>query len=280
MKKWTLLLTSMGFMNFAYTATTSQATLNPVKSFNKNIDLTLEAETLFQRADRDEDYEINGSSTMYKVEPGYRLNKKTTVSLSQQYFDRVSDEGSKDKNIDDIGETTLKLLYKPTKFKENGIADVRLQARANYQSSDFFREYYGNNGDLQVRAYFGRPLAGNFKINKYTSYIRYKRYLVNDYASAYTRNHEYRLRVSPTYQVTDKLETGLTFTYNHIIEVDKDDSEKFEVAASARYAFTREYALLGIATVPTLKSSDDNRLEEVQDKMDQVEYLINFAIYL
>lgn len=244
--------------------------------------LTLEAERAFSRAGEEESYEINGHTTMLKVEPGVRITPKTTATITGQYFIRENDdETRKDKNIDEIGETTLKFLHKTASFKENGIADVRLQARLNYQSSDFFRSFYGNNGDAQFRAYFGRKLGNGLKINKYTTYARYKRYFVNDNAGSRTRNHEFRLRVSPTYQVTKSLETGLTFTYNHIIEVDKDDTEELETTISTRYSFAKgKYAILGLATIPTLASTDQNRLEEVEDKMDQVEYLVNFSAYL
>jgi hypothetical protein len=291
MKKMTLLALSI-LTTQAFAATTSTTDLSKSSSKkSKNIDLLLETETMTVR---DDNNDINGVETFYKVEPSFKVGSKAKIAIGAQYNERsldgdkirsygVSDyKNDKSKNHDALNEVYLKLNYKTAKYKKNGIADLKLNARIYSNEDSFFQKYYGNNGNYQLRAYFGRPVNGKLFINKYTSYVRYKKYFTNSDSGSRSRDYELRARISPTYAMGNGLEIGTTFTYNHIFQLGagySDDAENITLDLSARYQI-KNYAVMLRAGITALDNSKNGVLTTTEDNMDQVGYALNFTAYL
>jgi hypothetical protein len=258
------------------TSTTTTSTLDKVKA---KLSLTLETEA---RQVLNNENEVNGFDSYYLVEPGYKIDKKNSFSIGAQYNVReFENEAKEDKNRDHLDNAFVKFLHKAASYRDNGVADLRLQARYYRTMDPLFKKYYGSNGDYQLRAYFGRPLTGKLKINKYTSYLRYKKYSVNSEAGNYSRDYELRARISPTYNVTDQLEAGLSLTYNHIFGVSAFDTEEVDASVSARYSFNKgAYAVMVRGDIPWMESNDNGVLAKTEDTMDQLAYALTFSAYL
>ena len=210
-----ILLSTLSMSAFA--ATTSTKDLSLGQSLKKaGLGLSLEADTISLK---DKENNEAGYNTVYTFEPSLKLNKKAKLSAGLIYINRdyYQDKDKDSKNVDGTEESFLKLTYKTLSTKEGSLIDLNLQARAYNMESDYFKKEYSNDGNIQARAYFGLPIAGKIYINKYTSYLRVKRYLVNqNNVNKYTREYELRGKVSPTYAVSDNLALATTFTYNHI----------------------------------------------------------------
>ena len=294
--KKTVLLGILSLLSFDIFAVTSgsvnistESILARAKEWTKDMTLSLENETITAR-DRSND--VNGYQTYLLIEPGYNYNEKLSLSVGGQYMVRQmnedADQRESDKernNSDDMENVFVKALYKAAKFKDNGVADIRLQARAYRDLNPLFVERYGNDGNYQLRAYFGRPIYKKFYINKYTSYLRYKKYFLNEDASDFTRDNEIRARISPTYNVVDGLDLSLTMTYNLInlrgnsSAAGQDFEEKFEVSPSIRYQVGK-YAVLLRADIPLMQTNTLGSLAENEEAGAKVGYALNFAAYL
>lgn len=254
-----------------------------------NMALTLSMETLTAK-DRSND--IKGSQTSFVVMPGYRINNKVTVAVGAQYNTRSMSEDADQKasdeernNSDSLETVQARVLYKPTRYSDNGIADVRLQARVYRDQNDIFMRRYGSDGNYQFRAFFGRPLFGKFSINKYTSYVRYKEYFVNEYASEYTRLSETRFRISPTYTPIKGMDFSVSVTYNRYLlkgnssPDGKNYSEQVEIGPSARYQMGR-YAILFWSDLDVLETNKFGSLAENEKAGAEVTYAINLSAFL
>ncbi|MCB0415671.1 MAG: hypothetical protein KDD50_15135, partial [Bdellovibrionales bacterium] len=90
---------------------------------------------------------------------------------------------------------------------------------------------------MQIRNYFGKSLGNKFEIDKYVSYVRFKQYLNNDFNTARSRTHEWRMRVAPAYNINSNLKLGLTLTYNNYLLKNNSNQEDINLAGSVRYAF-------------------------------------------
>lgn len=291
------LFTGLSFDVFAQTAgevslNTNSATVSnntfSLPSLN-DFGMSLSMETLTVR-DRSND--INGNQTTFTLEPGLRLNRKMNVSIGALYTTRQMnsqanqrDSDKERNNSDHLDAIYAKFLYKPTRFRDNGIADIRLQARIYRDQNDIFMRRFGSDGNYQLRAYFGRPLVGKFSINKYTSYIRYKEYFTNTDASDFTRLSETRLRISPTYTPIDGLDLSVSFTYNRYSlrgnssPDGRNYSEQVEIGPSARYQMGR-YAILFWSDLDLLETNKFGSLAENEKADAEVTYALNFSAFL
>lgn len=269
-----------GFAQAQSTTTTTTSSTNlsqDLRDLSKNFGLTLDTEINPQR-DKNNDYEMVGYEQSIKVEPGYRINKKNSLMIGATYRIREHEDKTKEnKNRDYMNELYIKHLYKPTKFKKNGIADVRISTRYYSVEDPVFSKKYGSNGNYQLRTYFGRPLFGKFSINKYTTYLRYKKYVLNKYASDRSRNYELRARFSPTYEPLDGLDLSMTFTYNHIFE-QKSDKENFEFGPSIRYQ-KGPHAVLLYTSYKYLETDDDGDLAYNKNAPKDIGYGFSLSAY-
>lgn len=268
---------------FAQTTNTSTTSTTQSKKSNllENFQLTLE---MGSSTKRDANNDIKGNETYMNIEPGYRINKQSTIMAGTSYKRREAAGTLKDAekaNRDHLDTAYVKFLYKATRYKDNGIADVRLQVRAYSDQDDFFKRRYASDGNYQLRAYFGRPIAGKWSLNKYTSYVRYKNYFNNKYVSDFSRDYEMRLRLNPTYTVFRGMDLGVTATYNHIFKVNKlNDEENVKLDLSARYQ-KGSYAALIIAGVPYMDNvGGEGELKLNEDSGKNLEYSLTLTAYL
>ncbi|MAX67872.1 MAG: hypothetical protein CME66_13125 [Halobacteriovoraceae bacterium] len=286
MKKLGLIL-GLFLTTLLYAQTSSQGIIKAklqtirIKKPANHFVLKLETEMYSKRDDRND---IQGNESYFLIEPGYKFSSKFTARIGASYKSREMGGTKKNKESDnrDHFETSfIKLLYKPTKFKTNKIADVRLQIRFYSDQDDFFKRRYGSDGNYQLRAYFGRPLFGNFYLNKYTTYLRYKNYFNNEYVGNYSRDYELRARLSPTYAIDKGFDFGTTFTYNHIFKVRQiNDEEEVDFDISLRKQFG-PYAILGRIGFPIMSNNGgETNLQNNPDAGKQFSYALNLAAYL
>ena len=246
-----------------------------------SLELTVEYETATKRDDTNS---IEGSESYLQIEPGYKLSKSVNLRLGTTYFVREMEGTRKDdesRNRDHLADIYTKVIYKAAAYKTNGIADLRLQARAYSDQDDFFKRRYAADGNYQLRAYFGRPLAGGVYLNKYTSYVRYKNYFNNDSVNRFSRDYELRTRISPTYRLKNGAEVGTTFTYNHIFKVQKtNDEENIDLDLFARYQ-KGSYAILGRVGFQIMNNEEgDSVLKSNDDAGKEFGYALTLAAYL
>lgn len=251
------------------------------KSFMpKNTVLTLEMGT---SSVRDDANDIHGNESYLGIEPGYKFTKKFDIVAGGFYKTREAGgslKGAEKANRDGLENIYTKFRYNPTKFKNNGIADVRLQFRLYSDQDDFFKRRYGSDGNYQFRAYFGRPIYGDFYFSKFTNYLRYKNYFNNDHVGSRTRDYELRARVTPTYRVSKGTDLGLTFTYNHIFKVEKiEDEEELDIEASFRKQ-VGPYAVLFTAGTEYLNNNGGTTvLKRNEDSGKTVKYAMILNAY-
>lgn len=272
-----LLLSTLSVGAFAQTTTTTDLTLMQ-KLKKQGLGLSLESDSSTVKNNLNEEA---GYETYMTFEPSIKLSKSTTLSAGLIYADRnYEDTDRKDKNTDGLDESFLKLSYKALSTRDGSPLDLKLQARIYNMESDYFRENYSNDGNIQARAYFGLPVAGKLNINKYTSYVRVKRYLVNqNNVNKYTREYELRARISPTYSVSDQLALATTFTYNHIFNTLKTDNEVLEGSVSARFMPSRTYAIMLRADMDLQESNSNGDLVQVEDRDEKVTYALTLNAY-
>ncbi len=273
----------MAMPALAQTTTSTTSTKSAKKSnLRKNLMLTIEAET---SSKRDGNNEIQGNETYLQIEPGYKVSKKVSILTGASYKMREAGgtlKGAEKANRDHLDTAYLKLLYKPTKFKNNGIADVRLQARVYSDQDDFFKRRYASDGNYQLRAYFGRPLTGSWVLNKYTTYLRYKNYFNNDHVSDFSRDYELRARINPTYRTNVKgLDLGITATYNHIFKVNKlNDEEEIDLDFSIRYQPNQYAAMFRVGVPYMTNNGGEGTLKRNEDAGKDIGYALTLTAYL
>lgn len=268
-------------INHTFAQSTSITNIKP-KSQKTDFQLTLEMETT---SVRDGKNEVQGNETYYKLEPGFSLTNDFTILAGAQYKTREAGgtlKGAEKANRDHLEEIYLKTHYKAAKFKKNGLSDLTLQARIYSVQDDFFKQRYASTGNYQLRAYFGRPLVGQWHINKYVSYLRYKKYFINnESANDFTRDHEFRIRLAPTYRLNKNLELGVTSTYNHIFKLQnlKDELE-LNIDLSARYSINQYAAMIrmGAPYLDNNGGSDSFKINEEAGK--DIGYALTLTAYL
>ncbi len=269
------------FAQSSSTTTTTDISSPSSRSILQNFSLTLESEIMTEK-DEDQNYDITGYSSFYEIEPGYKFTKKISVSAAAQYTVSEKEGNEERKNRDTLGTVYTKFNYKLMSLKNGDIADVKLQARAYADQDQFLKDFYGSDGNYQMRAYFGAPLAGGFYINKYNSYVRYKKYNANDNASKFSRDYEYRLRVNPAYKLSFGTEVGVSATYNHIFKQGAgfgQDEENIEIDFSARHQIDK-IAVMVRAGTSILDNSETGELKTTVNAADQVAYALNIEAYV
>jgi len=277
MKK--IILAALICANGAYAATpTTSGELKTKKKTNllKDFGLTIE---LGSSSVRDDELKVSGSSSYIQIEPSYKINKKLKVSTGAQYNIREAsgeDLGdSEADNRDHLGNVFGKILYKAASYRDNGIADLRLQGRVYSEQDDFFKKRYGTDGDYQARVYFGRPITGNWGISKYTSYLRYKNYFNNDNVNDRSRDYELRAKVTPTYRAAKGLDLGLGAEYNHIFGVNKTrDVENVELNVSTRYQYQNYSALFVVTSEYMNNNGGRTALTQNSEANEDLEFLL------
>ena len=275
-------LSAISIGAFAQSTTTIPKSTTSIKrSVKSPFSLKLEMET---SSVRDNNNEVQGNYTYYQFLPGYHLTKKLSVQTGLQYATREAGgtlKGQEKANKDHLETAFFKLRYNPTKFKDNGIADLRLQFRLYSDQDDFFKRRYGSDGNYQLRAYFGRPIAGGWSINKYVSYLRYKNYFNNSSAGKYTRDYELRARISPTFKATDNLDLGITGTYNHIFKVQKlEDEEKIDLDLTARYAYYQYAAMIRVGAPYMTNEGGTGTLKRNEEAGKNIGYALTLTAFL
>jgi len=273
-----LVLMSISLSSFAAatnTSTTSGLSLTQ-KVKKAGFGLTLENDSFTVNDDKD----IKGYETSFLVEPSYKVSKTQSVSIGAQYrireFETISNES---KNRDHFDESFVKYSVKTLSTRNGDLMDLKLQARIYNNEDDFFKQKYSNDGNYQLRAYMGTPIAGKLFINKYTSYLRFKKYDVNQNINKYTREYELRARISPTYSLSDKVALGTTFTYNHLFMTEKTDSENVDMSLSARFTPSRTYAILVRADYDLNETNKNGDLVAVENIGDTVGYALTLTAF-
>lgn len=252
----------------------------PARTSN-NLMLTLETETM---SVRDGNYDITGVETYYLAEPGYRFGSDIDVRLGASYRARNAGgtlSGAEKANKDHMETYYAKFNYRAARFSNNKIIDLRLQARAYSDQDDFFKRRFAGDGNYQFRAYFGRPIYGNWSINRFTSYLRYKNYFNNQYVTDFSRDYELRARISPTYRAMSGLDLGMTFTYNHIFKVNKlADEEGVDIDLTARYQYDKYAVLFRVGAPYMTNSSGQGVLKENEAAGKDFNYALTFTAFL
>jgi hypothetical protein len=272
-----LLLSTLSMSAFAQTiSTTDLSLMQKLKKQGLGLSLESDTTTVLNR-DNDE----AGFATFMTAEPSIKLSKKTSLSGGIIYAYRTYEDSSDAfQNTDGLDESFLKLSYKALSTKDNSPIDMKLQARIYNMESKFFREAYSNDGNIQARAYIGFPIIGKLAMNKYTSYLRVKRYLVNQNAvGSRTREYELRARISPTYSLTDNVALASTFTYNHVFNTLKTDNEELLGSLSARFTPSRSYAVMLRAETKLQKSNSNGDLADVDNNDELVTYALTLNAY-
>lgn len=272
-----VLLSAGSYAQSVATTSTSDLSGSLLNSISKKMTLSLETEAGTQRNSA-QNLEITGYTQFYRVQPGMKINAKNAVSVGADYMVREFNTDDERKKRDGLDNVFIKYTNKAASFKSNGIADVRLQARA-YQTTDkFYKDFYGSDGNYQLRSYFGRPITGNLYINKYTSYLRYKKYTANDNFGSRSRDYELRARVNPTYRFTNGVDLGVTLTYNHIF-TQSSDEENVGIDLSARKQFDK-LAVLFLAGYDYQETNDEGDLAYNKDAPKDISYLLNLTYYV
>lgn len=247
---------------------------NPEKKrFLDDLSLSFETEASTVRND-DQNNEITGRYQYYRLELSAKITKALQGSIGADYVERTYNEKEEDKTRDHLDNSYLKLRHNTLNFKNNQLLDLRMQIRHYRVEDDFFKERFGADGNYQVRAYFGRPIVGKFVINKYVSYLRYKKYYLNDDASARSRDYELRARLAPSYQPTKDLDFGVTATYNHIFTTSVDE-EEIELGLSARKQIGK-YAILFFTSNELYRDNDNGDLVVNEDFFEATTFFLNF----
>ena len=248
---------------------------NPEKKskFIDNISLQFETEFATIRND-EQSYAISGHSQYYRLEIAAKLPYELRLQVGGDYVERDYNEDEEAKRRDHLDNVFLKLRHGTARYRDNGIADVRLQYRYYYTTDEFFRDRFGSDSNYQLRAYLGRPIVGNFHLSKYNSYLRYKKYQLNENASSRSREYEYRVRISPVYRPDIDHEFGVTTTYNKIIEKGGDEVS-WDLGISARKQFGR-YAILFFTSSDLFVEDDKGNLETNKDFWNDTTFFLNF----
>lgn len=275
-----ILLLAIPALSFAQistgiTTTTNTSTLGS-KLKKAGLGITLENET-YTSSNKDE---IAGYTSYMLISPNWRIDSRSSLAIGAQYDIREHDnKDDESKNRDHLSESFVTYAYKTLQTKEGSPFDLTMQARLYNTEDEFFKKMYSNDGNFQLRSFFGFPLAGKFYINKYTTYLRYKKYDVNDNINKYTREYELRARVSPTYNLTDKLALASTVTYNHIFMTEKTDSEDLDLGLSARYTPSRTYAIMVRMDYETMNTKENGNLTRVENIGDTASYALTLSAY-
>lgn len=251
-----------------------------VKAFSDDISLSFETEIYTVRNDQ-KDNEIAGSAQYYRLELASKFSDSIQGSIGVDYVQRESSEVDtstnrrvKPDNRDHLDNTFLKLRHNTLSVKDGAPLDLRLQYRYYYVTDEYFRERFGADGNHQLRAYFGRPLIGKFVINKYVSYLRYRKYDQNSDAGDRSRDYDYRLRISPSYQPTRDWNFDLTGTYNHVY-TNGDDVKEFELGIGVRKQIGR-YAILFFTSNELYLENENGDLVTNDDFFENTTYFLNF----
>ena len=266
---------SFAQLSTGITTTTTSTSLG-TKLKKAGLGITLENET-YTASNKDE---IAGYTSFFLISPNWRIDSRSSLAIGAQYDVREHDDKENEsKNRDHLSESFITYAYKTLQTKEGSPIDMFVQARIYRTEDEFFKEMYSNDGNFQFRSFFGLPLPGKFYINKYTTYLRYKKYDVNDNINKYTREYELRARVSPTYNLTDKMALATTVTYNHIFMTEKTDSEDLDVGVSARYTPSRTYAIMMRMDYETMNTKENGTLTQVENIGDTASYALTFSAY-
>ncbi len=255
-------------------------TLTKKKSFS-SFALQLENGTTTKK---DRKLATKGHESYLSIVPGYRFNKKITAAVGAQYTVRQlggTEEGKERVNRDHLSEIHARLLWKPWHYRDNGIGDFRFQFRVYSEQDDFFQRFYGENGNYQIRAFYGRPLWGKWSINKYTTYLRYKNYFNNQYAGRFTRDYELKAQFSPTYSPFKGLNIGPSFAYNHYFKVQhNDDEEVLDIDASIRYQEGPYATIFNIGTQYMNNNGGTTAFKRNENTGKDYEYSLIFSVFL
>lgn len=237
---------------------------------------------------RDSRSNIVGNSSYYRIEPDYFFTRRFRLAIGTQYRTREATgelKSSESSNRDHLETIYFNFRWEPTRFRDNGISDLRFQFRGYKDQDDFYNRRYGSDGNLQLRAFFGRPLGKNWQINRFISYLRYKKYYrLNDYTiGSRTRDYELRARVSPTYSPAEGIDLGITTTYNHIFKVRQiNDEENVNLGLSARFAWDNwKYAILFISETNVMDNEGGKTaLQRNENAGDNIGHSATFTVFL
>lgn len=254
------------------------------KNIVDNISLSFETEIFTLRNDQKDD-EIAGSVQYYRLELASRFSNSVEGSVGFDYIQRESSEVDTDTNRrvkadnrDHLDNAFLKLRHNTLNVRDGAPIDLRLQYRYYHVTDEFYRERFGADGNHQLRAYFGRPLFGKFVINKYVSYLRYRKYDQNSDAGDRSRDFDYRLRISPSYQPTRDWNFDLTGTYNHIF-ANTADVREIELGIGVRKQIGK-YAILFFTSNELYLENDNGDLVTNDDFFENTTYFLNFNVII
>lgn len=272
-----LIMAQFSWAQNSTTTTTSEVAPEQTKKWS--VYLEMESNTT-----KDSQDEIDGSETLFTVEPGYDIDDKQTISAGANYYVRTYDEQSSDsqdridrKERDYLNEAYVNYDYKYSALGFNN----KFRGSYVYNADPLFRGDYGNVGNVQLRNYFGRNIKGAFFVDRANSYVRYQQYIANSFKTDASRDYEVRFRVTPAYQFTSDFKAGLTLTYNYYRYFGEFSQENIEVGASARYAFLKDTAVILMADfVPFESAATGGSMRNSDGGIEQTVYRVNLSTSL
>ncbi len=244
----------------------------------KNLNMQIESEIHSQR---DKNYDLVGEESLITLKPQYWVTDRMRLGVGITYMERQiqgTEKFSESKNRDHLQEIYYRIRYKHLSEKEGDPIELRYQFRYYQDQDPHFIEKYGSGSNYQARVYFGKKLLGGLYISRWNSYLRYKKYQLNEYAGDRSRNYELRARVAPTYRFKYGYDLGLTFTYNHIFQNDNAHDENVAVDLSLRKQIDRQMAAMLRVGYPWLGKNERGVLSENTVAHKDIQYALNFQV--
>lgn len=243
-----------------------------------DLQVRLESEIHTQR---DKNFDMVGEESLITLKPQYWITKRMRVGVGITYIERQmqgTEKFSESKNRDHLQEIYYRLRYKHLSEKEGDPMELRYQLRFYQDQDPYFKKRFGSDSNYQARVYFGKRLYKGLYISRWNSYFRYKKYQFNEFARGRSRDYELRARIAPTYRFKDGYDLGLSFTYNHILQNNKEDDENIDLDLSLRKQIDRQLAAMFRIGYPWMEKNRNGVLAENEFANKDIQYALNFQI--
>ncbi|MBT3980710.1 MAG: hypothetical protein HOE90_05105 [Bacteriovoracaceae bacterium] len=257
---FTLALVSTSINAFAATATSTTA----APSFKDSLDLKFYATTEQMKGEKKQEkgaYETTGFVNVLESTFGYALTKSDYLELYGAVTYTVNND---DDNEFQPDSTQFKYKRKNILTEDKHGVGLSADIRSFHLLSDESRDALSWNGAIVPNLSLSRKVTSWLSV--YTT-LRYYMYYRTK-ATVGTSKNQFRVYLTPSFTITDKLSAGTMFKYKHTDRVGKaapgkhDQSDSLQFIPSVAYDVAKNANIELYADATLMKSYDDETISK------------------
>ncbi|MCY4643542.1 MAG: hypothetical protein OXB88_02900 [Bacteriovoracales bacterium] len=217
---------------------------------------------------------IDGMYLYHDFYLSYKLTDRDTLRMMPEIITPYGDSARMDGNS--TGYSGTEFYYKRSALMNQDAHGVDLMFQQRYFMN---KDDTKTRGTASTRFYINRKMSNSFSLDgivRYDMFNNSSDWTPGDDKTKNRKERRLRLYVSPTWTLSDKLSTALSFVYSNAQNEDKTQGEDLQLVPQVSYKLGDQS--LGMAAYVPATKGGDGKSGLVEDIADQITYELSYTL--